>query len=403
MNQPPLNLSNTFESQLKLASNPFTLNQPNESTTTSHQFPALAEPFRLASADTSTSGGYQKLPFRATQASQTLIEPNEADLNGFMGAKYNRLYTQSPQLPRKVYNNFESTIPIANNFHPQASPALMHNLGRESPMMPRKFPPHQPAPLEMNAAPVYNHSPYKPLPFQPNNSPSPMMRRRYQEGAGHPTSDEEFRILHGNTSPIVLQRFYHQQNQIRDQQEQLREMRLTNSPGPFAAHNSPAHTSSIPIKCGGSPLPTNRFHHQSPSMVAYRFQQQHEPLPSYHHASHIPQLQQNRYMSNGNGVASNGIPYKHHQAPLMYDNVATRPQIPCPGSPQLDRLRANMEKINFYERNQKLPVESGYQLEMNRQNGDHGSGDLKNKDKQGEKCCLLNIIQFSCLFRCFNS
>lgn len=390
VNQPPLNLANNFEAQLKLnsavANNPFMLtqNQQNTSfdpTTTSHQFPAMSDPFRAASNDVAMTGGYQKLPFRAAQTS-TVIENNEVDLNGFMGAKYNRLYTQSPQLPRKVYND-----PVPNNtqhFHPHASP-LMHHLGRESPMMPRKFPPRE---QEMTAT----YSPFKPLPFQPNNSPSPMMRRRYQEGGvGHPVSDEEYRILHGNTSPIVLQRFYHQQNQLREQ-DQLRDMRL-NSSSPFG-HNSPAHTSSIPIKCGGSPLPAHRYHYQPPSTVAYRFQQQQEPLPNYHHASHIPQLQSNRYMSNGNGN-SNGIPYKHHpQHQIVYDNVANRPQVPCPGSPQLDRLRANMEKINFYERNQKLPVESSYQLEMNRQNGDlNGSGDLKNKDKQGE-----NYFDFICKF-----
>lgn len=379
--------NSSIANDCQLSTNPFmmgTTNTLNDPTAISHQFPKLTEQFR--STEVPMTGGYQKLPFRAAQTTM-LIEPNEVDLNGFMGLKYNRLYTQSPQLPRKVYND---PNPNSQLYHPHQNPApLMHHLGRESPMMPRKFPPRET--VETTA----NYSPYKPLPFQQNNSPSPMMRRRYQEG-GHPVSDEEYRILHGNTSPIVLQRFYHQQNQIRDQQDQIREMRL-NTSSPFA--HSPAHTSSIPIKAGGSPRPSQRYH-QSPSMVAYRFQQQHEQLPNFQHASQIPQLQ-NRYMCNGNGNG-NGIPYKHHQPQphqIVYDNVASRPQIPCPGSPQLDRLRANMEKINFYERNQKLPVESSYQLEMNRQNGDLHGSDMKNKDNKGEKVLFISYFASrSCLF-----
>jgi hypothetical protein len=370
------NLTHNFENQLKLSNtnierqannnNNFTSHLPISTAHPSSQFTILNDQLRATEFQATTGNGYQKLPpFRATQTT-TSIDHNDVVDHHMLGPKFNtRLYTQSPQLPRKVYNN--DLMSNQQQIYQPHHQIPMHHLGRESPYMQRKFPPQG----------DNNYSPYKPLPMQQNISLSPMMGRRYQQNNSQTTvSDEEYRILHGNTSPIVLQRFYHQQNQLRDQkrEEQVREMRM-NSASPF--RNSPSHTSSIPIRPGGSPLNyryQQQQHQHHPSMVAHRFQQQQEPIPNFHHASHIPQLQ-GRYVSNGNGTI------KHqHQQQVVYDNLAHRPQIPCPGSPQLDRLRANMEKVNFYERHQKLPIESSYQLEMNRHNGDHNN-DAKNKDK----------------------
>lgn len=85
----------------------------------------------------------------------------------------------------------------------------------------------------------------------------------------------------------------------------------------------------------------------------------------------------------------------------MYDNLTHRGQPICPSSPQLDRLRANLEKPNFYERNQKLPVEieSSYQLEMNKRDQLHNNGVLigenKAKDK-GKQTVLLSMLSIRC-------
>ncbi|XP_053692768.1 dual specificity mitogen-activated protein kinase kinase hemipterous-like [Sabethes cyaneus] len=67
--------------------------------------------------------------------------------------------------------------------------------------------------------------------------------------------EQQYRHLQGNTSPIVLQRFYHQQNQLREnkQQQQQQEQQSTN---PFYQH---AQASGIPIKC--SPLPSHKTVH----------------------------------------------------------------------------------------------------------------------------------------------
>jgi hypothetical protein len=92
-------------------------------------------------------------------------------------------------------------------------------------------------------------------------------------------------------------------------------------------------------------------------------------------------------ISNGNGNVPNF--YRHHHQQPMYDNI--RAQIPCPGSPQLDRLRMNLEKPNFYERHQKLPVEieNPYQMEANKhQIGVNGD---KNKDKGEQRNFFLSL------------
>lgn len=400
-------LTHNFENQLKLNvanSSSSTINERQANhfashipTTTAHpssHFTILNDQLRATEFQATTGNGYQKLPpFRATQAT-TSIDHNDVVDHHMLGHQKlnNRLYTQSPQLPRKVYNDVSNQQQHYSPHHHLHQIPMQHqmHMGRESPFMQRKFPPQ-----EIGG----NYSPYKPLPMQQNSSISPMTRRRYQENS-QTVVDEEYRILHGNTSPIVLQRFYHQQNQLREraEQEQMRNEMRMNSASPFK--NSPSHTSSIP-RPGGSPLPNYRYqqqqqHQHHPSMIANRYQQQHDAIPNFHHASHIPQLQ-GRYVSNGNGTIK-------HQQQVVYDNLAHRPQIPCPGSPQLDRLRANMEKANFYDRHQKLPIESSYQLEMNRHNnGDLHHTDAKNKDK-GENFLSFSAspIVLAC-FKFFNS
>lgn len=322
-------------------------------------------------ANIATGNGYQKLT--AFRVPPPNIIPHDVDIvDHHLTPRLNRMYTQSPQLPRKAYE----FNPNMNNIHP--SPQLHHPLGNQSPYMPRKFPQNEP-----EYGTHYN-SPYKPLP--PPSTFSPVIRKRYQEG--HLVSEDlEFRILHGNTSPIVLQRFYHQQNQLKDQKEedQLRAIRMqSSSPNPFK------HTqSSIPVM-SGSPLLTSRYQHHQPAQMLHRNIMQHHNEPTYNashkiYESHIPQLQA-RTVTNGNGNGS--IPYRHHQqqSQPMYDNLAHRAQIACPSSPQLDRLRVNLEKPNFYERHQKLPVEieSQYQLETSKlqlQNNGVLIADNKNKDK----------------------
>jgi hypothetical protein len=235
-------------------------------------------------------------------------------------AKYSRLHTQSPQLPRKNYatlSNINSSgfvqqqlqhdkshLPEDNNYH-------------------NMFHYHQQQQQQQHQQSI------------PQKMYSPLVRKRY--GAdGIPVSEElEYRILHGNTSPIVLQRFYHQQNQFRDQkkEEQLRAMRAASN------MNSYSHAqSNIPIATSSSPSYLRSTSSPSPQRSANVYEYNYNASPQFN--SQIPR--------NGSGYRYN---------PHYENNNFNRPA--CPNSPQrvdLERLRANLEKPNFYERHQ-LPVE----------------------------------------------
>jgi hypothetical protein len=175
--------------------------------------------------------------------------------------------------------------------------------------------------------------------------------------------DLEFRILHGNTSPIVLQRFYHQQKQFRDQnQEELRAMQKAALPN---AHNNSHHTnpfeSHIPI-ARNSPSTYYNKYGSSPARNVNHFESNnyYNNASPQHHDNFAPRNGSIPYKVHVNNSPIHNSQYHHHQhqqqqppqIPMRYD----RPPIPCPSSPQLDRLRANLEKPNFYERHQ-LPVE----------------------------------------------
>ncbi|XP_058446163.1 dual specificity mitogen-activated protein kinase kinase hemipterous-like [Malaya genurostris] len=72
--------------------------------------------------------------------------------------------------------------------------------------------------------------------------------------------DQQYKHLQGNTSPIVLQRFYHQQNQLRETKQQQLELQSTN---PF--YQQSPQPSGIPVKY--SPLPSHRTVHQPTNPV----------------------------------------------------------------------------------------------------------------------------------------
>ncbi|XP_070499097.1 dual specificity mitogen-activated protein kinase kinase hemipterous-like isoform X2 [Chironomus tepperi] len=271
--------------------------------------------------------GYQKL------VSNKYNDGNNIDYE--LLSKFNRMHTQSPQLPRKNYTNIRNVN----------SPAyVQQQQGSQSPLMQHK----------MMKQPEDHYS-YKPNPPM-GGTYSPVVKKRYGTDGVMVAEDLEFRILHGNTSPIVLQRFYHQQNQLRDQkmEEQLRAMKTStssSSTNPFDHH--PAHAqSNIPIanssylKYPSSPTPQR-------NMNFYESNYNNHASP-HHQNAYAPNVPQYPRNTNGNCM----IPtyrYQPTQSDIQkHENLINRP--PIPSSPQLDRLRVNLEKPNFYERHQ-LPLE----------------------------------------------
>lgn len=272
---------------------------------------------------------------------------------------------------------------------------------------------------------------YQQLPPQPQVSTlSPVVRKRYQQG--HPIAEDlQYRHLQGNTSPIVLQRFYHQQNQMRDKKD---EMSPPTPPNRYANHhheeliaNNPFRNqaSGIPVKCN-SPNLRHIQHHQNPSsqvqypIYSYQSPQasdiqlmQHYPAPQnlHHqqqlHHQQIPQkskiqmqepiYQQNlhHYGTSQENFGSNIPVYQYKQLNNGSPRIDTGTRSPAPqppSSPYLDRIRANMEKPNFYEKNQKIPMESNF-------GGDVGTGPTngtttteKIKDDQGK--IFISIFLF---------
>lgn len=292
-----------------------------------------------------TGNGYQKLP----------TAQNDYGADEDLVVKLNRMHTQSPQLPRKTYTSLNTNSP---HFLPPSSIAA-----HESPRLQSKFhhPQQQQQPEYHNHYQQYQplHA-YKPL---PQSTFSPVVKKRYGVDGNMVSEDIEFRILHGNTSPIVLQRFYHQQKQFRDQnQEELRAMQTAALPSATISNTNPFN-SHIPIarntNSPSSMFYNNRYGSSSPARNQYESNYYNNASPQ-HHNNYTPR-------NNGNGSS---IPYRQHlnnspmhsssqyqpqpqqQLPMRYD----RPPIPCPNSPQLDRLRVNLEKPNFYERHQ-LPAE----------------------------------------------
>lgn len=390
--------------QTKSYTNPFTMTATATTNLTILSEQLKNNDFDDAPKQSNNGNGYQQHMTYRPPAPQPIDDEN---IGAHLASKMHRLYTQSPQLPRRTYefnsaSGQVSQVPVPIQHHAPVNT-------NQSPYMPRKF--------TSDEADFGNHySPYQPLPPTQQqiqqSTFSPVIRKRYQEGQ-LVAEDLEFRILHGNTSPIVLQRFYHQQNQLRDQkEEELRNSRMTNSssPNPYRNVQQP---SGIPIK-SGSPLPLryqpsptlmhnrNAYHHPEPIYNASHHQN-YELMQHHHHQQqHLQQLPHQQIqtkLANGNG----SIPFHihqqnlHHQKqPSIYDNLNhQRAPMPCPGSPQLDRLRMNLEKPNFYERHQKLPVEieSNYQMmERNaspaqQSNGVGSIGD-KNKEKGEQSFCL---------------
>ena len=127
----------------------------------------------------------------------------------------------------------------------------------------------------------------------------------------------------------------------------------TSSTNPFDHHNHPIHhaQSNIPIannsylKYTSSPTPQR-------NMNFYESNYNNHASPhhqnAYPNVSNVPQYPRN---TNGNCM----IPTYRYQSDVQkHENLINRP--PIPSSPQLDRLRVNLEKPNFYERHQ-LPLE----------------------------------------------
>lgn len=231
--------------------------------------------------DFRTGNGYQKLTTAPT--THDFAHAAEEELR----AKFNRMHTQSPQLPRKTYatlntNSTHYLPPSSTLIAPPESPRLQskfqhHNHQQQQPDYHNHY---------QQYTPQHIHNAYKPL---PQSTFSPVVKKRFGVDGNMVAEDLEFRILHGNTSPIVLQRFYHQQKQFRDQnQEELRAMQNAALPTSTTHHTNPFE-SHIPI-ARNSPSPYYNKYGTSPARNVNHFESNYynNASPQQHHDNFAP-------------------------------------------------------------------------------------------------------------------
>ncbi|XP_055608033.1 dual specificity mitogen-activated protein kinase kinase hemipterous-like isoform X2 [Uranotaenia lowii] len=125
-----------------------------------------------------------------------------------------------------------------------------------------------------------------------SNPSSPLMLNRKVIDIN---DEQQYKHLVGNTSPIVLQRFYHQQNQLRENKQQQLELQMQQSTNPF--YQQP---SGIPVKY--SPLPSHRtvHHPTNPAIVGGYAIYQPQVLPET--SSNIP-IYQYQQLNLGSNLA----------------------------------------------------------------------------------------------------
>ncbi|XP_050100502.1 dual specificity mitogen-activated protein kinase kinase hemipterous-like isoform X2 [Anopheles aquasalis] len=112
------------------------------------------------------------------------------------------------------------------------------------------------------------------------SSPLPVLRKAQHDTGTTTQDDTQYKHLHGNTSPIVLQRFYHQQNQLYEQQREAQQKQHPHAPQ-TAIYISHGNNSIVNI--AGAGATTAAPDGSSPHMIRF------SPLPAHrtvHHGVH---------------------------------------------------------------------------------------------------------------------
>ncbi|KAL9697511.1 hypothetical protein quinque_000952 [Culex quinquefasciatus] len=182
----------------------------------------------------------------------------------------NRKYKQSPFLPRRMVVDTNANAAAGSSSSVVDSPLLYGSPKKESTLSSLG----QSLFKNLTTSPFSHRKseqkPYKP-PLPGEDGGGGMMLNGNRGGFSNPSSplmlnrkmidlneDQQYKHLQGNTSPIVLQRFYHQQNQLRET-KQYEQPSTTN---PFYQQHQQQQPSGIPVKY--SPLPSHRtVHHPS--------------------------------------------------------------------------------------------------------------------------------------------
>uniref|UniRef100_A0A182YJW3 mitogen-activated protein kinase kinase n=1 Tax=Anopheles stephensi TaxID=30069 RepID=A0A182YJW3_ANOST len=220
-----------------------------------------------------------------------------------------RKYKHSPFLSRRTASEYGNGSPKKESTLSSLGQSIFKNL-TTSPFAQRKSVP----PGESKLASASSNAPPVPVASaniyanggagsggsSSSNPSSPLLLLRKAQHDG-PDTDTQYKHLQGNTSPIVLQRFYHQQNQLIEQQREALHQQHQQHQQAVYGYSSP---SPVPSASEPSPRPTR-----------------YSPLPSHrtvHHGVHP-------VLSNANLPHQSAIPLYVHHEPVVVAGIAPLP------------------------------------------------------------------------------
>ncbi|XP_041762538.1 dual specificity mitogen-activated protein kinase kinase hemipterous-like isoform X2 [Anopheles merus] len=236
-----------------------------------------------------------------------------------------RKYKHSPFLSRRTASEYGNGSPKKESTLSSLGQSIFKNL-TTSPFAQRKSlppgesklvypPPVSPSPMPVASATIYANggggggAGAGCMGSNPS-SPLLLLRKAHHDGSD---TETQYKHLHGNTSPIVLQRFYHQQNQLKEQQREALQQHHHHQQHQQQQQQQQHQQQQQQVIYGySSPSPIPSASEASPRPTRY------SPLPSHrtvHHGVHPVQ-------SNTGGTTTlhqSAIPlYKHHEpaAPL---------------------------------------------------------------------------------------
>ncbi|KAL1376240.1 hypothetical protein pipiens_004462 [Culex pipiens pipiens] len=222
---------------------------------------------------------HQHQQMQTPQAQYLKLQPNSAIVSSSTSSNVNvnlpdgnRKYKQSPFLPRRMVVDTNANAAAGSSSSVVDSPLLYGSPKKDSTLSSlgqSLFKNLTTSPFSHRKSEQKSYKP--PLPGEDGGGGGGMMLNGNRGGFSNPSSplmlnrkmidlneDQQYKHLQGNTSPIVLQRFYHQQNQLRET-KQYEQPSTTN---PFYQQHPPQQPSGIPVKY--SPLPSHRtVHHPS--------------------------------------------------------------------------------------------------------------------------------------------
>uniref|UniRef100_A0AAG5D4P7 mitogen-activated protein kinase kinase n=2 Tax=Anopheles atroparvus TaxID=41427 RepID=A0AAG5D4P7_ANOAO len=215
-----------------------------------------------------------------------------------------RKYKHSPFLARRTASEYGSGSPKKESTLSSLGQSIFKNL-TTSPFAQRKsLPPGESKLAVSSASPIASGSLYgAPVPAEPgflvhtangsssgSNPSSPLLVLR--KAAHHDTpgdTDTQYKHLQGNTSPIVLQRFYHQQNQLMEQQREALHHQQQPPPQPIYGNQQQQHQQQVYGGGGGGYAATVASAPGSDLTTGRGATIRYSPLPSHrtvHHGVH---------------------------------------------------------------------------------------------------------------------